>query len=137
MTDQPTTDANDEPPVHTWPSQVISGHPDHVSIATEAPDGSDAELHVDWDAARLLRDMLTTLLVDWSPAEAAAVKRIAAAQPGPDLLDVTAGGFWPDMTGGLCSVCHIDIIRGDEDRPDPDHPDCVRAFDAFDATEEA
>lgn len=32
------------------------------------------------------------------------------------------GGFWPDMTGGRCSPCHLAALRGYE--PEPDCPDC-------------
>jgi len=39
-------------------------------------------------------------------------------------------GFWPDMTAGLCSPCHVAITRGDTDQPDPSHPECVKAADA-------
>jgi hypothetical protein len=33
------------------------------------------------------------------------------------------GGFWPGMTGGLCTPCHLSVVR--VGHPDPDHPECV------------
>lgn len=42
--------------------------------------------------------------------------------------DDLRAGFWPDMTGGLCSRCHLDITRGDSEQPDPDHPECVEVW---------
>jgi hypothetical protein len=39
------------------------------------------------------------------------------------------GGFWPGMTGGLCTLCHLDLLRGDADQPDPEHAECVTAWE--------
>lgn len=33
------------------------------------------------------------------------------------------GGFWPNMTGGMCALCHVAVGRGEE--PDPGHLACV------------
>jgi hypothetical protein len=63
----------DEPPIHTWAAQVISGHRDHAALHTTAPDGTNTELRIDWDDARLLRDRLTGLLATWDPERDAAV----------------------------------------------------------------
>lgn len=55
---------------------------------------------------------------------------LAALRQEPQLTigDLRAG-FWPGMTGGLCSRCYLLISRGDAERPDPGHIECVTAFD--------
>lgn len=44
------------------------------------------------------------------------------------MSDDLRGGFWPDMTGGLCARCYLGLVRGDADQADPDHPECVAAW---------
>lgn len=47
------------------------------------------------------------------------------AGPAPDLR----GGFWPNMTGGLCAVCHIAVNRSED--PEPEHPACTVIHDGM------
>lgn len=39
------------------------------------------------------------------------------------------GGFWRDMTGGMCAVCHIAVNRGED--PNPLHPVCLVIHDGM------
>lgn len=56
----------------------------------------------------------------------------AMAGRAPKLSDEDLrGGFWPDMTGGLCSACHVNDLRGQA--PDPDCPRCPGVRDQDDA----
>jgi hypothetical protein len=47
----------------------------------------------------------------------------AGPEPRPQMTaEDVRGGFWPDMTGGRCSLCHLATLRGYD--PEPDCPDC-------------